>query len=83
MAQKVEIVFDSEAGKEVIELIDEQLWRPEIGALVGDMRRLPSAQLVVENNRNIICRENLCVRLHVHVRHAWAAVKSNERSNAR
>src|SRR5690349_469668 len=45
------VVGDTELLEKILELVEEQADRPEVGAFVSKMRRPPVAELIVVNDR--------------------------------
>src|SRR4030095_13148972 len=65
---------DAEMLDEIVELVDEQLHGPEIGALVAQMRRKAAAQLIIMDDR----ADTLCQALEaieIVVRRAGTAME--------
>ena len=77
LAQHVVAVGDPEGIDEVVELADEELDRPELGAAVGIVRAAAVADLVVVDD-GAVGRE-IREREEVVVRPARAAVEDDER----
>ena len=78
LAEDVVAVADPEVVDEVRELAHEELDRPEVGAALGQVRRLAVSELVVEDDGPAVVRE-IGEREEVVVRRARPAVQRDER----
>ena len=78
--QKIEIFLDLEVPEEIIELVDEELDGPElyVTLLFGDMGRHSTADLVVEDDGDLVLGPEIGEGEHVIVDDAWASVEDHQ-----
>src|SRR3954453_23961173 len=57
LSDQVVLVLGPEAAEKVVELLEEQVDGPEVGALVGQVRGLAGTKLVVVDDRPALLRE--------------------------
>ena len=75
------MVGDAERLDEVVQLADEEVDRPELGAALREVRAAAVAELVVEDDRAAVTRE-VADGEQVVVRRAGPAVQRDERRRA-
>jgi hypothetical protein len=80
--QKIEIVLDFEVFEEVVEFGDEELDGPELDVtlLFGDMGRHSAADLVVEDDGDLVLGPEVGEGEHVIVNDTWTSMEDNQGS---
>jgi len=72
------VFVDAQSVAHCVELVDEQVRRPEVGGAVGQMCAVAAPDLVVMDDRPPgLVRQNGDVP-HVVVRHSWAAMQDKQ-----